>query len=469
MRSSIAAVVALVLLAACRGGAGAPLPAAPLEAARFSKPMDKISHVVIVIQENRSFNDLFYGFPGAKTAAYGFDSKNRKIALKPIGLATKYDLEHNSQGFIASCNGTGNIPGTHCKNNGFNLETAQCAPQYPGCRIPSDPEYAYVPHSQTAPYFSMAKQYVLADEMYASNFDTSSFVSHQYIIAAQADATTNYPVSNWGCPGGPLDTVPRVSQNPPRGNPTPKPIRACFDYPTIGDELDAKGLSWAFYAANLGSQGSGNACGGSDTLRPNYVETGIWSSYQAIKHICNGPDWNKDVFTPPQQFLTDVGKGQLRNVTWITPYCKNSDHPGCDFDGGPSWVASVVNAVGKSKLWDSTAIFIFWDDYGGFFDPQPPAYVDYDGVGMRIPLLVISPYAKKGVVSHTHYEHGSILKFVEQRFGLAALSKSDKRAMSLDDCFDFTQPPRAFVPIQAKYSTSYFIDQAPDFRPPDTN
>jgi phospholipase C len=130
----------------------------------------------------------------------------------------------------------------------------------------------------------------------------------------------------------------------------------------------------------------------------------------------------------------------------------------------------VVNAVGESPFWKSTAIFLFWDDYGGFYDPEPPALVDYDGLGMRVPLVIISPYAKKGWVSHVHYEHGSILKFIEDRFGLARLAQSDSRAKSPEsDCFDFSQPPRQFVPIKSQYDGSYFLHQPLDFRPPDTN
>ena len=150
----------------------------------------------------------------------------------------------------------------------------------------------------------------------------------------------------------------------------------------------------------------------------------IWSAYQAIKHIYYGPDWNKDVL-PNTAFFDDVEHGRLRDVSWITPTCGNSDHAGCGSDTGPSWVASLVNAIGKSRYWNDTAIFIFGDDYGGWYDRVPPEMVDYDGLGMRIPLLVISPYAKKGYVLHVHYEHGSILKFIEDRFGLARLSASD--------------------------------------------
>ncbi len=119
------------------------------------------------------------------------------------------------------------------------------------------------------------------------------------------------------------------------------------------------------------------------------------------------------------------------------------------------WVASVVNTIGQSKFWNSTAIFIFWDDASGFFDPEPPPYVDYDGLGFRLPLLIVSPYAKKGYVSHVRYEHGSILKFAEDVFSLPRLSASDTRANSpASHCFDFTQPPRKFEVIPSGWARS---------------
>ncbi len=470
----LAIAAAGLFITSCRsGGLGSfsQLPNAngrrdPVTIGRLAHPIDKIDHVVIIVQENRSFNDLFYGFPGAKTKKYGYDSKNQRIKLKPIGLATSWDLEHNAEGFEAACNGTGSVPGTDCRMNGFDNETWTCGTaSQPKCPI-KYPPYSYVPQYQTGPYFAMAQQYVLADEMYASNFDASSYVSHQYIIAAQAGAAINYPLSNWGCPGGPPDLV--YTTNAQRGY-GPQ-VEDCFDYTTLGDELDTAGQPWAFYAAPVQS-GPGGSCGASRIEGNSYKESnGIWSAYQAVKHICYGSDWSQDVISPQTKFFTDVQNGNLRAVTWIVPTCANSDHPGCNSDTGPSWVTSLVNAIGESQFWDSTAIFVFWDDYGGFYDPEPPAYVDYDGLGGRIPMLIISPYAKQGFVSHVHYEHGSILKFVEDRFGLAPLSASDTRATSpASDSFNFSQSPRAFVPISSKYGKSFFLHQPIDLRPPDTN
>jgi phospholipase C len=457
-RLPVAAVA--VLLSACNGNNAMPSsPAIPglnplhlqgtIGHLRRGPSSGKIKHVVIIVQENRGFNNLFYGFPNARTKRYGYLSNNQKIKLKPIGLETTWDLDHSSNSFFAACNGTGSYPGTDCRMNGFDKEWVGCSQSgSPKCPIPH-PQYAYVPHTETKPYFDMGKQYVLADEMYSSNFDASSFISHQYIISGQAESAVNYPGGAWGCPGGGSDYIATVG--PQRQIPNGYEV-VCWDPPTLGDELDNAGLPWAFYTSSA-----------------PWGDGGIWSAYQAINHIYYGADWSKDVITPQTQFFSDVSNGKLRTVSWITPTCENSDHAGCGSNTGPSWVASLVNAVGESQYWDSTAIFIFWDDYGGWYDSKPPALVDYDGLGFRLPMLIVSAYAKVGHVSHVHYEHGSILKFVEDEFGLPRLAASDTRANSpARDSFDFSKPPRSFVPIQGSHDKNYFLHQPLDRRPPDS-
>jgi len=446
---------AMLFAASCSAGSGsiAPPTFTGKSATALLDPFrthanGKIQHVVIIFQENRSFDNLFYGFPGADTATYGYTSNGTKVDLQPVGLETTWDIDHSSGAFFAACNGQGSIPGTNCKMNGFDKEYVGCGHQfYPPCPN-ANPQYSYVPHNETAPYFEMGKQYVLADRMFASNFDASSFISHQYIIAGQASSAVDYPNGQWGCDGGPNDKVGTVTQNPPRQYGSA--IQACFDNTTMGDELDAAGKSWAFYTATL--NGDGN----------------IWSAYQAIRHIRYGPDWSQDIITPQTQFLKDV-TSNLRAVSWITPTCENSDHAGCGSNTGPAWVTSLVNAIGESKYWNTTAIFVMWDDYGGWYDHVAPAYRDYDGVGLRVPLLIISPYAKQGYVSHVRYEHGSLLRFIEDQFHLPRLAASDKRATSpTADCFDFSQAPRKFTPIKASFPTEFFLKQPPDHRIPDS-
>ena len=162
-------------------------------------------------------------------------------------------------------------------------------------------------------------------------------------------------------------------------------------------------------------------------------------------------------------------------MSWVTPSKEDSDHPAAFSDKGPSWVASIVNAVGESSYWPTSAIIVVWDDWGGFYDNAPPPQLDYRGLGIRVPCLIISPYAKQGYVSHVHYEYGSILRFIEEVYGLLpgsigrrSLGYTDKRAKSLNDAFDFHQKPRKFSPIRSKYPLSLFLNEPPSNEPVDT-
>jgi phospholipase C len=400
----------------------------------------KIEHIVYIVQENRSFDNLFQGYPGADTVSEGKNSKGEMIQLQPVSLRTVYNLDHSAKAMFTDCDGTGRLPGTKCRMDSFNKEI-----DYSN-HGPKNPQYVYVPHDESRPYFDMAHEWVLADRMFQSQLD-ESFAAHQYVIAAQAHSSVDLPRGVWGCAGGPKDTVPTITRLRTRGTSQ----QACFDYQTLGDELDQSALSWRFY-----------------TSKYTYPNSGIWSGYQAVEHIFNGPDWHEDVITPQKKFLIDVAAGKLAAFTWITPTCPDSDHLSCGGGYGPSWVASVVNAVGRSKFWDTTAIFVQWDDWGGVYDHVAPPYEAFDSLGFRVPLLVISPYAKKGYVSHVRYETASMLRFAEDLWGLNQLAAADKRATSpAGDCFDFTQKPRAFIPIESPEGESFFLQQKNDYRAPD--
>ncbi len=199
----------------------------------------------------------------------------------------------------------------------------------------------------------------------------------------------------------------------------------------------------------------------------------MWEPFEAIKYVRSGPDWTKNIIWPQTTVLTDPSAGQLASVSWVSPSVEDSDHPESMSDQGPSWVASVVNAIGESSYWNNTAIIVVWDDWGGWYDNAAPPQPDFRGLGIRVPCLIISPYAKQGYVSNTKYEFGSILKFIEEAFNLPTLGPkskgySDARANSIDDSFDFTQQPRAFVPIGSKYPMSHFVHEPPSNKPVDT-
>src|SRR5579871_2051726 len=368
-------VTGTLALAACAVGPESPEPYMQSSAALKSlgaTGAGKIRHIVYIVQENRSFDNLFQGYPGADTVSSGIISDGRSIALKPVSLKVHYDIDHSAGAMFEACNGTGKLPGTQCRMDGFDLE--RVGPGGPkGVKYP---QYVYVPHPESRPYFAMAHEGLLADHMFASQLD-ESFVAHQYVIAAQSASSVNIPYGTWGCNGS-GDQIEMITKDRNlKGSEPP-----CFDYETAGDELDNANLSCRFYASTYGSVSSGDG--------------GDWSSYQAVKHIYYGPDWKKDVISPNWRFIKDVRAGKLANFTWITPVCDDSDHVNCPGGYGPSWVAALVNTVGKSKFWSSTAIFIQWDDWGGLYDHVRPPYEGYDGLGFRVPLIIVSPYAKIG-------------------------------------------------------------------------
>jgi phospholipase C len=433
---ALTSCIALAILAGC-GRSQSSLPY--MQSSTALRVLDatgagKITHIVYIVQENRSFNDLFNGYPGAYTVQSGKISTGKMIKLQPVPLSDQYTIDHSLDAFIAACHGTGSLPGTDCRNDGFNKEF-----NFNGPRNVKYPEYVYVPHGDSKPYFDMANEGALADHMFQSQLD-ESFVGHQYIIAAQANWSVDLPSGNWGChpKGSQVATITTERTYGPNES-------ACFDYQTLGDELDKAKLSWHFYATKYG--------GGSH-------DGAVWSSYQAVKHIRFGPDW-KNVITPNWKFITDVRAGELANFTWITPVCDDSDHVNCPGGYGPSWVSALVNAVGKSKFWDSTAIFIQWDDWGGLYDPVPPPHLDRDSLGMRVPLLMLSPYVRHDFVCHDQYETASVIKFAEDLWGLGHLSTpADKRAASpAAECFDFSQSPAKFVKIDAPLPPKFFMKQ----------
>ena len=385
----------------------------------------RISHVFVIVQENRTVDNLFNGLPGADTVRFGM-FKGRRVDLQPQSFVTR-DHSHVLGAFVkdAGCT-TGRDT---CPMDGFDA---------PGNGKAS--AYAYVDPSYTKPYFAMAQQYAFGDRMFPSNVD-ASFVSHQYLIAGQANRAVNFTKPKASCRFG---VVPRVDTITDERTIGPAED-ACFDYRTIVDELAAHSLSWRYYVAPRGAGFS------------------WWDPFDWIPHDASAPGGR--IVADPTQFIGDIKSAKPYDaaVTWITPTSANSDHAGVTKNTGPNWVASVVNAIGGSKYWDSSVIFVTWDDWGGWYDHVSPPFKDYDGLGIRVPFIVISPYTKKGLVTHREYEQASILKFIENRFGLSALGAADARAAdpAVDVMSNGNAPPRAFQTIPAgPYSP-------PDANPPD--
>jgi phospholipase C len=150
--------------------------------------------------------------------------------------------------------------------------------------------------------------------------------------------------------------------------------------------------------------------------------------------------WNNVV--PETEFLADVKNGDLPAVSWLTPSFGQSDHPPTSICKGENWLVEQLNALGRSRFWHNTAVVLTWDDFGGFYDHVAPPHVDIYGLGPRVPAIVISPYARRGVVDNDVMEFSSVLRFIERVFRLPALTERDRASDDMLDAFDFTQAPR---------------------------
>jgi phospholipase C len=379
-------------------------------------------------------------------------SGDQYVTLQEVNLQQSCDYRHSYHSYLKAYDGG--------KMDGFNSEGGSGK-----CPNKSTGPYQYVNPSQIAPYWDMAEEYVLADHMFQTQ-GSGSFTAHQDLIAgataynpAKTKSLVDIPThAPWGCDAPPgtrtsyLQFIDSALKYHAHTGPEP-----CMSYETMRDLLDAKSVSWKYYSPPVDG-GSGR----------------LWNAFDAIKAVRDGPEWGVNVTNSDTQIFTDISKNALPAVSWVIPDGADSDHPGQKTgDTGPSWVASVVNAIGGSPYWQTSAIIVLWDDWGGFYDHVPPPFLDdYGGLGFRVPMIVVSPYALGGgstnYVSHTQYEFGSILKFIEQTFGLGSLGNTDERATSMVDCFDFTQQPRSFTVIPSKYKQSYFVNRGPTHVPVDT-
>jgi len=433
-----------------------------------------IQRIVVIFQENRSTDNLFQDpvliSRGADIATSGKNSLGQTIPLTPMDLGTSgsnpqnYDLGHSNSDFVAMYDGG--------KMDGANLITCSISsmPSQP-CPPNSHPnaQFKYVKPADVQPYFALAEQYTFADRMFQTN-EGPSFPAHQFIISGTSAPTATSPlfasenpfIKGGGAAGCIAPLAETVTIIDATGSETSSPSQyPCFEHPTLTDLLQTNGVTWRYYTPSAGS---------------------IWTGPDAIEHICQqkllkdgkfactGPDWTQNVVIPQSQFLTDIANGDLAQVTWIIPNGASSDHALVNDGSGPSWVASVVNAIGNSPYWANTAIIIAWDDWGGWYDHVAPKVIN-DGVswgsgyvyGFRVPLIVVSPYAKAAYISHVTHDFGSILKFIETTFKVPSLGYADTPADDLSDCFNLTHTPLGFHPIPAALDAAYFIN---DKRPP---
>ena len=404
-------VMGLVLIAAC--GTSTPITVAPTKVVNAA-----IKHIVFFVKENRTFDNYFGTYPGANGATTATDSAGNVVPLQHQPDRLPGDIDHSSEGAIKAYD--------NAKMDHFDQISSTGDPH------PTTPYQNFsltqLHQSDIPNYWSYAQNYVLGDNMFSSLMGPS-FPNHLYTVAAQSggaddnpntdknQGTLNDKIKGWGC------DIPNQTVKVKAIDGTLSQHEACFNFNTLADELDKANYSWKYYAPTQNQSGY------------------IWSSFDAIDHIRNGPDWKNVV--PVTQFQQDAANGTLPTVSWVVTPGMDSEHPPASVCVGENWTVQLMNALMKGSDWSSTATFLTWDDFGGFYDHVAPQQIDSYGLGFRVPLLVISPFAKKGVVDHTQYEFSSMLRFAEDELGLPTLTNRDKAANNMMGAFDFQQTPRA--------------------------
>ena len=432
----------------------------------------EIRHVIVIMQENRSFDSYFGTYPGAD----GIPKRNGRFTVcspNPVTGGCERPFHDGSDENVGGPHGpdASTIDVAGGKMNGFakavfGVRAARCRkhPAADGCNAPATTDVMGYHDAREIPnYWAYARSFVLQDRMFASQIGWS-LPTHLGMVSGWSAlcASATEPLTcktELARPARPLPKgAPGVS---PGGKPP-----AAYAWTDLTYLLHADNVSWGYYVAN----GSEPDCEDDDALRCPFKfmgtrTPGIWNPlpYFTTVHV----DGQLANIRPAKDFLRAARDGGLPAVSWVVPNGHDSEHPPALVSDGQAWVTKLVNAVMRGPDWKSTAIFLAWDDWGGFYDHVKPPTVDAAGYGLRVPAMVISPYARKGFVDHQTLSFDAYLKFIEDDFlgGARIDPKTDgrpdsrptvrERAAVLGDIakdFDFSQKPRTgtILPVRPR-------------------
>ena len=367
-----------------------------------------IDTIVIVMQEDRTYDNYFGTYPGANGWPEGFT-----MAVDPFDLAAgavapfKLDstrtpsLPHSAKAMVRAFN-KGSMDGFIDSAEAYGATDPALTMGYY--------DYRDIPF-----YWHLADEYVLADNWFSSVMGPS-FPNHLYLFAATMTG-----------PNG-----ERYTSVPAEG----------LDVVTIFDRLEEAGVSWKVYVQGYDPTANFR----STEARLGLTDTAaqlIWVPLVGIPRFIDDPVLNSKI-VDLSEFFVDAANSELPSVAMITP-SGLSEHPPGDLKLGHFFAVDLLEALMVSDQWDRSAFILTWDEWGGWADHVAPPQVDEDGYGMRVPGLIVSPYAKRGYVDSTLYDHTSVLATIEWLFDVDPLTPRDANAAPFENAFDFTQPPRAPV------------------------
>jgi phospholipase C len=407
------------------GSASASTPAEQptvISASTLSAARSHIRHVVFIVKENHTFDNLFGTFPGADGATQGKECDGSTVPLLRAPDKPN-DINHSFAGGLIAIDGG----------------RMDCFDKLPGGLHGAG--YVEYHSDQLPDYFAYASHFALADRFFSSIYGPTG-VEHLWTVASQSDRFVDHVRSNMignqpfrqYCDDSAeralsfkqLTAQQRDEAFALEDEPDPDQLAQrfwiyrwpCFDIPVLPDRLQQAGVTWRYYL------GPGN-----DWAQP----------LRMIRHVRYGPEWRHVV--SDTAFLPDLEHGHLRSMSWLVPPLKLSDHPPFSICQGENWSVQILNALQHSPDWRSTAVILTWDDFGGFYDHVPPPHVDLYGYGPRVPAIIISPWVRPGYIEHTTLDFSSVIRTVEVLFRLEPLARRDTLASTLFDAFDFTRVP----------------------------
>jgi phospholipase C len=365
--------------------------------ARAASPATPIDHLVVLMQENHTFDNYFGTFPGVD----GLSSSiciPKDLGVPAAGCAAPYhldslrtaDLDHGTPSAETAYD-AGAMDGFYIAQARRNLPGSVSMGYYNGTDIPF--------------YWNLATNYVLADRFFSSALGGSE-INHWYWVAARSSGRLG--------PDG-------------------------YDVQTIFDRLQAAGVSWKFYVQRYDP---------SVTFRTVQVGAGnasqiTWVPLLSIARFVDDPALKSHI-VDASQYYTDLQNGTLPQVAFIVPNGA-SEHPPGDIGRGSTFATSFIDGLMRSEAWSQSLFVLTWDDWGGWYDHVAPPQIDSEGYGFRVPALMISPYAPAGAVDGTTYDFTSILRFIELNWDVAPLTARDASANSIGSALRFDQAPRAPV------------------------
>lgn len=384
----------------------------------------KLKHVIFLIKENRTFDHMFGRMKGVNGATTGVTCDGDRVPLTRAPNAAP-DITHSFEAGIIAING-GDM-------NCFDRLAGE------GGELGAYMQY----HREDIPaYWAYAKKYALSDRFFSSVYGPTT-VEHLWTMGGQSDRFVDIEREDQAGTGKQGEYCKdkkermlsfRRMNKPERRDayrleevPDTATLRErywierwpCTRMKVLMDLLEKKDISWRYYMGGFIHQ---RAIRMVRRLRFNKMR---WKNVIKAEH-----------------FPREMRKERLPSMSWLTPPHGLTDHPASGgICKGENWTVEVINMIMKSKYWDSTAIILTWDDFGGFYDHVPPPHVDLYGMGPRVPAIVISPWAKPGFVDSHTYDFSSVLKTVEQLWGLGTLGARDKRADPMWNSFDFEQEP----------------------------